>query len=224
MDQKISVILLAGGIGSRMGSATPKQFLPLKGKPIAFYSLEILLSLPQIHEIVVVCAEEYRSLFSAYPVRFASPGEKRQESVFNGLCATSAQSSWICTHDAARPLITKAMVEPLFHEGFQTGAAALGVPMKSTVKECCSAHLVQKTLDRDRIWEIQTPQFLSKKILCDGFSHINSFGIDVTDDVSIAELMHQPVRMVKGCPTNIKITTPEDLILASHFLELTKKI
>lgn len=214
----ISVILLAGGSGSRMKSQLPKQFLPLNGKPIAHHSLDVFLAMPDVQEVIVVCDPAYRNYFQGYPVKFALPGERRQDSLFNGLHIASCD--WICVHDAVRPFITQQMLERLFTEGKKVKAASLGMPIKWTVKLCHPDLRVQQTLNRDQLWEGQTPQFLAKEILLKGFAKAQEQNLTVTDDVSLAELINHPVSMVEGAYTNIKVTTPEDLVIAEHFAKI----
>ncbi len=213
----IALIFLAGGAGQRMQSATPKQFLPLKGKPIALYSFEIFLKIPAIKEIVVVAASEWRSLFPGAH-KFALPGARRQDSVFNGFSQLSEHHEWVLTHDSARPFLTKEMVEKLIDEGKKVGAATLGVPLKPTIKESSSDGIITKTLDRSKLVEIQTPQLLRKKTMHEGLALANAKSLDVTDDTALAELLDEPVKVVLGHYTNIKITTPDDLQLAELFL------
>lgn len=216
---KISAILLAGGMGTRMESTIPKQFLKLHQKPVACYSFEIFLQMTEIDEVVVVCSSEFRELFisDSKPVVFALPGERRQDSVFNGLQASSYDL--LCIHDAARPFIDKNLVSKVLVAGQQYGAAAAAVPIKFTIKEVDAHQFVKKTPDRAHIWEIQTPQVLHREILIQGFEQANQNKILVTDDVSLAELIHKQVKLVEGSHTNIKITVPSDLGIAQQFLE-----
>ncbi len=207
----LSLILLAGGSGSRMGNPTPKQFLPLRGKPIALHSFEIFRQ-AGIEEIVIVCALEYRHLFD--DERFALPGKERHDSVRNGLELCTKE--WICVHDSARPFIDLAMIDRVYSAAKKTGAATVGMPMVSTVKETCEKGLVKRTLDRSLTWEIQTPQVVRKDILWEGFAK----GVAVTDDVSLAELAGYPVQVVEGNRSNLKITTKEDLIIARRLCEI----
>ena len=218
MDQT-SVILLAGGKGVRMGTSLPKQFLSLKEKPIVSYSLNLFCSLPSIHEVIVVCDPSFQHYFADYPVVFALPGIRRQDSLKNGLERVSSATQWVCIHDAARPLITIEMLFKLFLEGKKTGAATLGMPVKWTVKMTKEDNIVDKTLNREKVWEIQTPQFISKKLLQEGILFADTHNLTVTDDVSFAELLSHPVKLVAGSYTNLKITTPEDLTIAEKFLE-----
>lgn len=221
MKQKIktSVILLAGGHGTRMQSAVPKQFLEINQKPIVCYSYDLFMQIPEIDEVIVVCTPEFRSLFCCHskPVIFALPGERRQDSVFNGLQASSHEL--LCIHDAARPFIDRELVSRVLEAGEQFGAATVGIPVKFTVKEIDSLQFVKNTPDRSHIWEIQTPQVLHRDILIKGFQYANQNKLTVTDDVSLAELIQKQVKLVEGSHTNLKITVPGDLAFAQHFIK-----
>lgn len=211
----LGVILVAGGTGSRMQSAIPKQYLPLAQKPIAQHSLELFLQIPKVKELVIVCAEEYRTLFPDHTL-FADPGERRQDSVWNGLQRLSRSIDFVCIHDAARPLITLPLIEQLLKEAEETGAATLAMPLKFTVKRSDANAFVEETPPRSTLWEIQTPQCLKKAWLEEGFTHANQHNLTATDDVGLIEPLGYPVKLVQGCYSNLKITTPEDLVLAEH--------
>jgi 2-C-methyl-D-erythritol 4-phosphate cytidylyltransferase len=215
----ISAILLAGGIGTRMGRETPKQFLPLANVPIAQYSFDVLCGHPLIDEVVVVCDEKYQSAFSHPKAVFANPGERRQDSVQSGLSASSPLSEFICIHDSARPFITSQLVTEVVEAARLVGAAAPGVPLKFTIKEVNSSGFAVKTPDRGRFLEIQTPQVMRRELLAAGFEMSAKHNLTVTDDVSLAELLEHPVKLVKGSHMNIKITTNEDLTLAESYVQ-----
>ena len=224
---KTSVVLLAGGTGTRMQASLPKQFLELGGKLIVLHSFDLFLGMAEIDEIVIVCAKNYRELFCKHAgatvqkaVRFAQPGLRRQDSVYNGLLETSAEAEWVCIHDAARPFIDQPLVYRVLEAAKLNGAAAPGVPLRFTVKEWKDEQIVKSTPDRSKLWEIQTPQVVKKTILQEGFRHAEGSGITVTDDVSLAENVGHPVKLVKGSERNIKITLPEDLLLANHLLHV----
>lgn len=220
--QKISVILLAGGVGARMQSVVPKQFMQLEGKPIALYSFELLQKVPNVSEIIVVCDPSYQHLFAntpcRIPVRFANPGKRRQDSVYNGLECVLNEDALVCVHDSARPLISIALVERVIQAADRYGAAAAGVAVKATIKISDSENMVSSTPDRRLLWEMQTPQAVRCRILKEGFQKAHESQATVTDDVSLAEIAGYPVKLVMGAYSNIKITTTEDLALAGHLL------
>merc|ERR1711937_800945 len=201
----VSVIFLAGGVGKRMGAQIPKQYIHLGGKEIALYSFEVFASMEYVHELVVVCEEEYENVFKSVsidkPLKFARPGKERQDSCFNGFSKARPGASLVAIHDA-----------------YQYGAAVLGVPVKSTIKEVNTDQLVVRTPDRATLWEVQTPQCIKPELLRKGFEKVKAENLEVTDDVSIIEQLGEPVRITTGDYYNIKLTTPEDLQLAESVL------
>lgn len=212
-----SLIFLAGGKGTRFGSPTPKQYISLQGKPIALHSFELFVSLAEIHEIIVVCETEAQGYFSSTskPLRFASPGNLRQDSVYSGLLQTSPSSTFILTHDAARPFVSKEAILDLLEAVKRTGAASLANPVVNTIKQANAQKQIEKTLDRSCLWEMQTPQALKRSLFFEGFAQLHRQSLQVTDDVALAELLSHPVEVVPSSPRNFKITTPFDLTVAN---------
>ena len=215
----ISLIFLAGGQGNRIGTALPKQFLPLDGKPMARHSFEMLFSLLAIDEIIVVCEETYTSYFPE-ATTYASPGKERQHSVESGFQKVSETCDYVLIHDSARPFIQKEDVDKLLTEGIPLGAATLGVPVKYTIKQTFPDQTVQNTLYRSQLFEIQTPQLLKRDLLKRGLEVANEKNLILTDDVSLAELIGHPVKIITGSYQNLKITTPEDLEFAAHYAKV----
>lgn len=215
----VSVILLAGGKGLRMGGAVPKQYMKLLEKEIALYSFELFNEMEEVGEIIVVADPDYRMLFSSSvkPVKFASPGTRRQDSLKNGLEQLSPSSEWVCIHDAARPLVAKEDVKRACEAAYQHGAAALGVPVKATLKRVQQGRILS-TVDREGVWEIQTPQVIKRAWLEEGMELALKQNVSVTDDLSLMELIGKPAHAVLGSSDNIKVTTPEDLKLAEALL------
>jgi 2-C-methyl-D-erythritol 4-phosphate cytidylyltransferase len=217
----VSVVIVAGGVGSRMQGAIPKQFMLLEGMPIIHYSCAIFELLPEVVELVIVCDPAFRDLcrqgVAQKPLKFALPGERRQDSLYNGLQKCDAAAQIICVHDAARPLIDAEIVQQVIAAA-SVGAAAAAVPVKSTVKEVDADGFVVRTPPRSGIWEVQTPQAVLRPWLDAGFALASQYKLTVTDDVSLAELAGCPVRLVPSSYRNIKITTPEDLQLAALLL------
>lgn len=223
----VSIVLLAGGSGKRMGAPIPKQYLELAGQPLAMYSLQEFARMPEVNEIVVVCNPEYRGLFEEYytllqrkpRLEFAEPGGERQDSVYNGFQAISKEAALVAIHDSARPLISAEDTRACIQDANQVGAAVLGVPVKPTIKEIRPDGTVVKTLKRANLWEVQTPQIIRPDLLKEGFELIRRENLEVTDDVSIIEALGKPVKLTKGSYTNIKVTTPDDISVAEGFLK-----
>lgn len=222
IEKKVSVIIVAGGIGSRMKTTTPKQFLMLQDKPVINHCLDLFMTMDEVFEIVVVCAPQYHHMFKSVnpDIRLvcALPGPRRQDSVYNGLQSLTLGCRLVCIHDAVRPCITQDLVRRVLQAALEHGAATSGIPVKCTIKESDGQHFVRHTPDRSRLWEIQTPQAIQLDLLQQGFLKLQENGVTVTDDVSIVELLNLPVKLVEGCYTNLKITTLEDLTLAEHLL------
>mmetsp|Transcript_5146 Transcript_5146/g.7126 ORF Transcript_5146/g.7126 Transcript_5146/m.7126 type:complete len:287 (-) Transcript_5146:132-992(-) len=230
VSRQVCAIVLAGGVGKRMKADVPKQFLVLDGQTILHRSLELFLSLPEVTEVVLVVDESYHEDYvdlssSRCQLHFASPGKERQDSVYNGLQkATVNDAGLICVHDAARPLVTPDEIRKVLNDADAHGAAVLGVPCKATVKESEDGSFVLRTIQRSRLWEVQTPQVVEKKVLTEGFDLVREQGLEVTDDVSIVEQLGKPVKLTMGEYTNIKITTPEDLPIAESILNARRSL
>jgi 2-C-methyl-D-erythritol 4-phosphate cytidylyltransferase len=222
MKQNISVVIVAGGRGTRMKSDTPKQYMVLGGKTVAEHSFDLFLEMAEVKEVVVVCAEEYRPFFERKGcnkrIAFAEPGARRQDSVYSGLCELNSEETLVCVHDAARPCIEETGVRAVFAAADECGAAFLGLPSKYTLKQCDEDGVVVQTLDRSVVWEAQTPQVVQRSVLSLGLERALREGITVTDDAAAAELAGCPVRCVRGAEANIKITTPEDLVFVEGFI------
>ncbi|KAM7478643.1 hypothetical protein LguiA_026856 [Lonicera macranthoides] len=229
-EKSVSVVLLAGGKGKRMGASMPKQYLPLLGQPIALYSFYTFSLMPEVKEIIVVCDPSYEDIFEdtrgkiQVDLKFALPGKERQDSVYSGLQAVDLKSELVCIHDSARPLVSSEDVKKVMKDGLSVGAAVLGVPAKATIKEANSESFVVKTLDRKTLWEMQTPQVIKPELLKKGFELVNRGGLEVTDDVSIVEHLKHPVYITEGSYTNIKVTTPDDLLLAERILNTASAV
>mmetsp|Transcript_93459 Transcript_93459/g.204594 ORF Transcript_93459/g.204594 Transcript_93459/m.204594 type:complete len:349 (+) Transcript_93459:90-1136(+) len=228
----VGAVLLSAGVGKRMGAGFPKQYIKLMGKEIALHSLEALLDC-DIRELVIVCAEEYRGLFKEYlekrgnvapTIKFANGGSERQDSVFNGLAQLTTEFAAI--HDCARPLVTKEEINNVIADARRYGAALLGVQTKATIKQATEEELdgdratvVKTTPDRSTMWEAHTPQVVRCDLLRKGFEKAQLENAVVTDDVSLIEVLGQPVKLTQGEYTNIKVTTPEDIAVAESILK-----
>lgn len=235
----VGFVVLAGGTGSRMKASMPKQYLPLRGAPVLHYSLDLFLEqLPDYCKAQGVSAPpyvvlvmdptyqpEYQPIVDKYDGRlnFANPGEERQGSVENGLNKLVEVSGGACKfaaiHDSARPLVTIEEVCNVVSDAKEHGAAVLGVPCKATIKESEDGAFVLRTIPRARLWEVHTPQVVGIETLLSGFKKVAEENLEVTDDVSIVEALGEPVKLTRGEYTNLKITTPEDMDVATAILE-----
>lgn len=207
-----SVVIVAGGSGTRMGR--PKQMLPLGGKPVLVRTVEAFKNVPSVRQIVVVTPEENRAALNAYfsDLVYACPGSTRLESVKNGFALTEASAQTVAVHDGARPLVDPRKIENCLAEASAFGAAVLAVPVKDTVK-ICKDGAVEQTLNRSVLWAAQTPQCYRREVLAEALA---KFGAekDATDESQLVEKTGVKVRVVPSDYKNNKITTPEDLTFA----------
>ncbi|MBS5799749.1 MAG: 2-C-methyl-D-erythritol 4-phosphate cytidylyltransferase [Clostridiales bacterium] len=223
----ISAIVVAGGSGSRMGTSTKKQYLKIKDKEILVYTVECFQNMPEIQEIVVVTGKEdityvEKLLKDTYKLNKVSyivaGGKERQDSVYNGIQAVDEKSDYLVIHDGARPLITKEVVRAGLDMAYAHRASIIAVPVKDTIKLVSKDGKVEDTPDRSSLWSVQTPQIFEKELIIHAHEYAKEHGLSVTDDSMLVEAIGVPVYIVEGEYTNIKITTPEDLIIAEKML------
>jgi 2-C-methyl-D-erythritol 4-phosphate cytidylyltransferase len=220
---KTEVIVVAAGLGRRLNSKVPKALVLLKGKPLVAYSLKVFEDHPGIDSVVLVGVGGCMPQF----VRMARPfkkvravvagGPKRSDSVKCGLKEISPDTDIVLVHDAARPFIENVMIDRLFGALKKNKAAIVGVPLKFTVKKIDRKILnIQETPARELLWEAQTPQGFHKDVLAKAYA--KKFNKEATDDAMMVERMGIKVKIVEGSYRNIKVTTPEDIILAKQLL------
>lgn len=220
-------IVPAAGKGHRMGTSTPKQYLSLHDAPVIQHTLNALLSYPQFEKIVVVISadDEYwsRLNLNTHPKIMATVGGcERYHSVLNGLSALEGladPNDWILVHDAARPCLRTSDIQKLIHKvADHPVGGLLGVPMIDTVKSVAKDGEVLKTVDRRELWHAYSPQLFRFKVLRDAIQKAITNQDLITDESSAIELTGVKSLMIEGRRDNIKITTPEDLVLAASFL------
>lgn len=217
----VGAVIVAAGESRRMGDID-KIFHPLGGKPLIWYSLSVMNSHPRVSQIALVVSE--RSVKRAEELVEASAfsnvthicagGNCRQDSVSIGINALP-ESDLIIVHDGARPFLNASLLDSGIDEAVQNGSACAAVPVKDTIKSADDSNFVTQTLQRNRLWSVQTPQVFRRKLLAEAHRKVRT---DVTDDASMVEAMGYAVRLFMGSYYNIKITTPEDLILAQAIL------
>lgn len=227
--KKIVAIILAAGTGKRMQSNIPKQYLTLQDKPVLYYTLKTFEE-SNVDEIVLVvgkdeieyCREELVDKFNFKKVKkILEGGLERYHSVFNGLNAIDS-ADYVLIHDGARPFISLEVIKRTIEEVGTYSACAVGVPSKDTVKIVNAEGMVTETPDRDRVWSVQTPQAFSYEIINRAYELLfksKEENLKITDDAMVVEhMLNYPVKLVMGEYTNIKITTPDDLIIGQSIL------
>ena len=229
----VSVILPAAGRGKRMKAGINKVFLELLGEPILCHTLRAFAALPEVQELIVVTGREevgpLRRLLAdttgigpVEAIKVVEGGSERQYSVWNGLKASSAESDVVLVHDAARPLVSRTTIEAVIAAARQYGAAIAAVPEKNTVK-VVEDGIVTATPDRAKLWAVQTPQGFSRSRLAAANEKAEADGFLGTDDASLVERYGAKVHVVMDSYENIKVTTPEDLVVAEALLQKRQK-
>ena len=221
----VSAIVPAGGLGLRLNRTLPKPLVSLNKKPIFIHTLNTLSCHPSIEEIILVVSrnvlDSTRRYLKKYRVRkikkLVIGGPRRRDSVQNGLRWVSPQADLVLIHDAVRAFIELNSISQVIQKAERTGAAVLGVPVKSTVKEVDARGRVIRTLKRERLYEIQTPQVFKRDLIMEAYKRFPK-GTAV-DDASLVERLGNRVAVVMGSYFNIKITTPEDLVFARAILK-----
>ncbi len=232
---RVTAILPAAGLGTRMGAEMPKQFLELDGVPVLIFTLHRLAACPAITGFVIATrAEEVESIAGRVakenlgrPVRVVRGGDTRQDSVANALAEVPPDADLILVHDAVRPLITRDQIERVIAEAVSCDAAILGVPAMDTVKEvkraapqsgAADAALITATIPRERVVLAQTPQVFRASLLLEAFAKARQDGVSASDEAGLIERMGRDVHVVAGSERNLKITRPGDMQLAEYYL------
>lgn len=223
-----TAIVLAAGKGTRMNSKIQKQFLEVEGKPVIYYSLKCFQESPLIRDIILVtgeeslsyCKEEIVKRFGFSKVKKVTAGGKeRYDSVYAGLCACD-NTDYVLIHDGARPFVTEEILERTCFAVKETGACVVGMPAKDTIKISDRNKMVESTPAREKVWLVQTPQAFRYSLIKESYESIRCKDMSgITDDAMIVEQESGvKVALVHGSYENLKITTPEDLIIAEAFL------
>lgn len=226
---KCTAIVLAAGQGKRMNSSVQKQFLMLKGKPLLYYSLACFQKSKDIEDIILVtgkecidfCKQEIIELYGFTKVsKVVAGGKERYDSVYAGLCACE-DTDYVFIHDGARPFVTEEIISRAKDAVLEFQACIVGMPSKDTIKIADADQMVKETPNRSTVWNIQTPQAFSYALIKEAHEIARTQNMEaITDDAMVVETYkNAPVRLVEGAYENIKITTPEDILIAEKFLE-----
>jgi 2-C-methyl-D-erythritol 4-phosphate cytidylyltransferase len=223
----ISAILVAAGRGTRMGPNVDKLFLEVLGQPIVAHTWRQLDRSAHLDEIIVVVRSGMEQAFGALAAqygfrksyRLVLGGKERQDSVWNGVQAVSPQSEIVLVQDGARPCLTGALIERTIVAARETGAAVAAERVTDTIKESSDGLTIARTLDRSRLWAVQTPQTFRTTVIRAALTAVRERGLHVTDDTAACELIGQPVRLIEGLTPNPKATAPRDLPVIELLLQ-----
>lgn len=231
--EKYTAIVLAGGSGKRMNAKVHKQYLEVAGKPVIYYALRAFEE-SDADDIVLVCGageESYcrTQIVEKYQIKkvkaIVAGGKERYHSVYQGLLAAEG-ADYVLIHDGARPLVDTALIEDSMKAVKQYKACVSAVPVKDTIKSADEDQFAEETLERSKLWQIQTPQTFSYELIKSAYQKmLEKEDASITDDAMVVEKMTQvPIKLIQGDYRNIKITTPEDLPIAEIYLAEKQKI
>lgn len=236
---KNTAIILSAGKGKRMGLTIPKQYMDLEGKPVLYYTLSAFQN-SLCDEIIIVCAKDDISyvendIVLKYSfdkvVDVVQGGDERFDSVYKGL--EKAFGEYILIHDGARPFVTEKIINKCINEVSSIGACVAGMPVKDTIKEVSADGEIVNNPDRRRMWMAQTPQCFEKELVVSSYKRMFSYYKDkdihnirapkdisgITDDAMVVDIFGGvKSKMIEASYNNIKITTPEDILVATKIL------
>ena len=218
----VTGIVLAAGRSTRMGGGPNKQFIELSGRPLLWYSLSAFEQCASVTEIIIVSRPDYaeaaRQLSGNFKkvVAVVAGGVERQNSVWYGL--EKATGEIVAVQDGARPLITPALIEATIASARQHGTGIAATKVVDTIKEATPDKTVTRTVDRTKLWAVQTPQTVRTDLLRQAYQQVFSQGIIVTDEAASVELLGQPVHLVETPFLNLKVTVPSDLVTVEALL------
>ncbi len=225
-----SAIIVAAGKSARMGAGVDKLFLKVAGRPVVAHTWQRFEDAACIGEIILVVREGRRQKFEELakkcgfqkPFRIVTGGAERQDSVWNGLLALSVTSEVVAIHDAARPCVSEELITATVKRAEESGAAVAAQPVTDTIKESADGRLIERTLDRSKLWAVQTPQTFRVEVIRRAISAARQQRLIFTDDTAACELIGQPVRLISRLSPNPKVTVPNDLPLIEALLKNVK--
>ena len=226
----VSAIIVAAGQSRRMGGDTSKQFILIDGVPVIVRTLKAFEIAERIREVVIAARQEdipqMYALIQDYEItkvkQIITGGETRQESVFRAIAQVDENADFLAIHDGARPLIRPQEIDLAVSAAVEHGAAALGVPVKDTVKQVDADGKIVDTPERSTLWAAQTPQVFSRALYLRAAEQAGEAAAQLTDDCQLIERTGAPVYLVRGAYANLKITTPEDVFAAEGILRATE--
>ena len=216
-----SAILVAGGMGTRLGKAEPKAFVPLGGRPLFTWALDILAAHPSVAEIVIVVPAGYEDSTAAVASDFLNGkrmavvpgGAERWQSVEHGVAACTGETDWILVHDAARPFVSPGVIDDVLGLADRFLCGFTATPEVDTIRRYAEDRCTE-TLDRSRILRVGTPQLFHKQTLREGLAAASTMVPPPTDEAMLFESLGHPLGFAWGDPLNFKVTTPSDFAIA----------
>ncbi len=214
-----SAIIVAAGIGKRFGPDADKLFFEVAGRPVVAHTWLRFDHVSAIDEVILVVRGGMEPVFEALatgleilkPWRLVPGGQQRQNSVWNGLQATSSACEIVAVQDGARPCTSMEVIRATLEAARESGAAVAAQRVTDTLKESDDGRVIARTVDRSRLWAVQTPQAFRRSVLLDALGEVRQRGLQVTDDTAACELTGHPVRLVESTAPNPKVTFRGDL-------------
>ena len=222
----ISAVIVAAGQGTRMGPDVDKLFLKIAGRPVIAHTWKRFDSTRIIDEIALVVRDGQQSAFADLarensfqkPFRVVAGGRERQDSVWNGLEALSPPTEIVAIQDGARPCTSEELIAATVAAAREVGAAVAAQPVTDTIKESADGQIISRTLDRSRLWAVQTPQSFRVEVIRRALTAVRAKGLVLTDDTAACELIGQPVKLVSNSTPNPKVTLPRDVAYVETLL------
>ena len=221
-----SAIIVAAGKGTRMGANVDKLWLEVAARPVVAHTWKQFNDADCVDEIILVVRDGMQSHFTELaekfnfhkPFRLVVGGAERQDSVWNGIAAVSPKTEIVAIQDAARPCTSAALIAATIAAACETGAAVAAQPVTDTIKETADGKIISRTVDRSKLWSVQTPQTFRVEVIRRAISAAREKNLILTDDTAACELIGQPVQLVKSATPNPKVTVPADLPFIENLL------
>jgi len=225
-----AALIVAAGKGTRMGANVDKLWLEVAGRPVVAHAWKQFNDAKCVDEIVVVVRDGMQTHFAGLaeqfhfhkPFRLVTGGAERQDSVWNGLAALSPKAEIVAIQDAARPCTAEDLIAATVAAARETGAAVAAQPVADTIKESTDGRIISRTVDRSRLWSVQTPQTFRVEIIRRAIAAARANNLVFTDDTAACELIGQPVRLVHSVAPNPKVTVPADLPFVETLLRAVR--
>jgi 2-C-methyl-D-erythritol 4-phosphate cytidylyltransferase len=224
----VSAIVLAAGVGRRIGGGLAKTYLPIAGRALVLRTLDRMFAAKTVKQVILVVAADEMdrceallsadSLLCNRPYLLQSGGATRQQSAKRGLERVAVETDVVIIHDGARPFVSAGLIDRCVESAAEKGAVVVGLPARDTIKVVGDDRLIHSTPARRSLWEIQTPQAFQKDLIVAAHQRAAIDGVEVTDDAMVVERLGKPVYVLEGERTNLKITLPEDIWLAEMMI------